>query len=489
MKKYILALDQGTTSSRSIIFDGGKPLYIAQREYPQIYPRPGWVEHDPMDIWGSQYTTAEEVLKKAAEDGITVQDIAAIGITNQRETAILWDRKTGEPAYNAIVWQCRRSADICARLKEQGLADKIHRKTGLVPDPYFSATKLMWLFENIPGLLERAKAGELAFGTPDCWLTYKLSGGKYHVTDRTNASRTMLFNINTLSWDEELLEEFNIPRGILPQVVPSSGVCAYTDVSLFGSEIPIAGIAGDQQASLYGQDCVNAGDMKNTYGTGCFMLMNVGGRPVFSENGLVTTVCAAKNGGAAYALEGSVFSGGCAVQWLRDGLKLISRASETEEIALSVPDTNGVYMVPAFTGLGAPKWEPDARGIICGLTRGAERAHIVRAVLESIAYQSEDLLSLMAMESGVRGDLRVDGGACANDFLMQFQADISGVRVVRRSCLETTALGAARLAAEAVNVDFASDGGEDTVFIPKMTEKERADKLDGWHRAVEKALP
>lgn len=483
MSKYIMSLDQGTTSSRCIIFEGEKPIASAQNEYRQIYPEAGWVEHSPYDIWESQYGAAREALERS---GLTASDIAAIGITNQRETTLVWDRKTGEPLYNAIVWQCRRTSPVCNRLKQSGMEDMIRAKTGLVIDPYFSATKLMWLLENVPGLRDRAEAGEVAFGTPDSWLIWKLTGGRLHITDYTNASRTMLFNINSLRWDAELLCEFGIPYCMLPEVVPSSGIAGYTSPELFGCAIPIAGIAGDQQAALFGQKCRKAGTAKNTYGTGCFMLMNVGDRPVFSENGLLTTVACGEGGVPVYALEGSVFSAGSAVQWLRDELKLISSASESEAAAESVPDTNGVYMIPAFTGLGAPYWNSGARGIICGLTRGANRCHIIRAVLEAIAYQTSDILALMENETGIKLELlRVDGGASSNNFLMRFQADITGRRIERPACVESTALGAACLAALAVGEgNITSESVAETVFEPHMDIQKRDSLLAGWHEAV-----
>ncbi len=486
MSRYIMSLDCGTTSSRCIIFDGRKVIASAQNEYRQIYPQPGWVEHNPNDIWESQYGAARTALDRA---GLTASDIAAIGITNQRETAIVWDKKTGQPIYNAIVWQCRRTADICSALRKRGLEDKIRKKTGLVLDAYFSATKLIWLFDNIDGLRERAEKGEIAFGTPDTYLIWRLTGGRVHITDYTNASRTMLFNINTLSWDKELLDEFNIPSSILPAVVSSSGVAAYTAPELFGAPIAIAGIAGDQQAALYGQGCFDAGSAKNTYGTGCFLLMNIGDKAVYSNNGLITTIACKKGGKISYALEGSVFSAGSAIQWLRDELHIISSSSESEFEAQKVSDTGGVYMVPAFTGLGAPYWDPDARGVITGITRGTNRCHIIRAVLESIAYQSRDVLSLMEKETGINiSSLRVDGGASSNNFLMQFQANIANKTVIRPSCVESTALGAAMLAADAVGIDMGDCESEHDVFDPVMTESERKYLLCGWVNAVNSSL-
>jgi len=486
MKKIILALDQGTTSSRAILFDGRQMLAMGQQEFPQHYPHPGWVEHDPEEIWQSQLYAARTAL---AESGLSAGDIAAISITNQRETTLLWERATGRPVCPAIVWQCRRTADFCRSLREQGLTDLIREKTGLVPDPYFSATKLVWLLNHTPGLLKRAQAGELCFGTVDSWLIWKLSGGKLHVTDYTNASRTMLMNIHTLDWDDDLLERFGIPRAILPRLVSSREIVGETDPDLFGTAIPIAGIAGDQQAALFGQGCTLPGQAKNTYGTGCFLLMNMGQRPVFSAGGLLTTVACAPDGSPAYALEGSVFSAGCAVQWLRDELKLISSAAETEEIARSVTDTAGVYMVPAFSGLGAPYWNADARGIITGLTRGANRAHLVRAVLEAIAYQSAEVLALMEKETGIRlSALRVDGGASANGFLMQFQADLLGCPIERPRCLESTALGASLLGRAALNLPDLPEDSQTDRFLPQASESVRQALMEGWKAAVQRCL-
>jgi glycerol kinase len=480
-----MALDHGTTSSRCIIFEGEKIVASARNEYRQIYPKAGWVEHSPYDIWESQYGAAREALERAK---LSALDITAIGIANQRETTLVWDRLTGEPVYNAIVWQCRRTSFICEQLKKRGMEDMIRAKTGLVIDAYFSATKLMWLLENVPGLRQRAEAGEIAFGTPDSWLIWKLTGGRLHITDYTNASRTMVFNINDLCWDKGLLCAFDIPGCMLPEVVTSSGVAGYTSPELFGGAIPIAGIAGDQQAALFGQKCRIAGTAKNTYGTGCFLLMNVGERPVFSKNGLITTIACGEGGKPVYALEGSVFSAGSAVQWLRDELGLISSASESEAAAASVEDTKGVYMVPAFTGLGAPYWDPDARGIICGLTRGVSRCHIIRAVLEAIAYQTADVLALMESETGILLDmLRVDGGASANNFLMNFQADITGRRIERPVCIESTALGAACLAALAVGCEIYTADSAVTVFMPRMDKEKREVLLGGWHDAVSRS--
>ncbi|MBR6726334.1 MAG: glycerol kinase GlpK [Clostridia bacterium] len=486
MSRYIMSLDCGTTSSRCIIFDGRKIIASAQNEYRQIYPQPGWVEHNPNDIWESQYGAAQTALDRAE---LTADDIAAIGITNQRETTILWDRKTGQPIYNAIVWQCRRTADICAALRKRGLENMIRKKTGLVLDAYFSATKLMWLFDNVKGLRERALKGEIAFGTPDTYLIWRLTGGRVHITDYTNASRTMLFNINSLSWDNDLLREFDIPASILPSVVPSSGIAAYTAPELFGAPIAIAGIAGDQQSALYGQGCFDAGTAKNTYGTGCFLLMNTGEKAVYSNNGLITTIACGKGGKISYALEGSVFSAGAAIQWLRDELHIIASSSESEYEALKVSSTGGVYMVPAFTGLGAPYWDPNARGVIVGITRGTNRRHIIRAVLEAIAYQSHDVLALMEKETGISiSTLRVDGGASSNNFLMQFQADISNKSVMRPSCVESTALGAAMLAADAVGIDMGDTESDYDIFNPAMTESERNALIVGWNRAVNSSI-
>ncbi len=486
MSRYIMSLDCGTTSSRCIIFDGRKIIASAQNEYRQIYPQPGWVEHNPNDIWESQYGAAQTALDRAE---LTADDIAAIGITNQRETTILWDRKTGQPIYNAIVWQCRRTADICAALRKRGLENMIRKKTGLVLDAYFSATKLMWLFDNVKGLRERAMKGEIAFGTPDTYLIWRLTGGRVHITDYTNASRTMLFNINSLSWDNDLLREFDIPASILPSVVPSSGIAAYTAPELFGAPIAIAGIAGDQQSALYGQGCFDAGTAKNTYGTGCFLLMNTGEKAVYSNNGLITTIACGKGGKISYALEGSVFSAGAAIQWLRDELHIIASSSESEYEALKVSSTGGVYMVPAFTGLGAPYWDPNARGVIVGITRGTNRRHIIRAVLEAIAYQSHDVLALMEKETGISiSTLRVDGGASSNNFLMQFQADISNKSVMRPSCVESTALGAAMLAADAVGIDMGDTESDYDIFNPAMTESERNALIVGWNSAVNSSI-
>lgn len=492
MAKYICALDQGTTSSRCIIFDhDGKILSMAQQEFEQIFPNPGWVEHDPVKIWAAQMSTAAEAMAKI---GITADEVAAIGITNQRETTVVWDRETGEPVYNAIVWQCRRTSEMISEMSKDGMGEYAHEITGLVPDAYFSASKIAWILENVPGVREKADAGKLAFGTIDSWLIWNLTGGKVHVTDVTNASRTMLFDIRKFAWDKKLLDYFNIPESMLPEVKPSSCIYGYTESVPFGKGIPISGAAGDQQAALFGQCCFEAGEVKNTYGTGCFLLMNTGSEPVKSSNGLLTTVAASADGKKAYALEGSVFIAGAGIQWLRDELKVIENAAETEELASSVPDTNGVYIVPAFTGLGAPYWNPDARGTVTGITRGCKKEHFVRAMLESMAYQTADLVSLMTKESGVpvKG-LKVDGGASANDFLMQFQADILNVKVIRPSCIETTAMGAAFLAGLAVG--FWKDKEElgkciskGRQFIPSMDENSRKKLASGWERAVKCAV-
>ncbi|SDB46851.1 glycerol kinase [Ruminococcaceae bacterium FB2012] len=488
MKKYILALDQGTTSSRAVLFEkSGRIAGVSQLEYTQIYPGNGWVEHDANEIFSSQLTAAREVLKKC---GASVKDISAVGITNQRETTILWDKNTGEPVCNAIVWQCRRTSDICEGYKAQGLEKFFRDKTGLLIDPYFSATKIKWILNNVPGVRERADRGEILFGTVDCWLIWKLTGGKVHATDMSNASRTMLFNIHTLKWDKEILGLLGIPESILPAVVPSSGEIGVCDASMFGAEIPITGCAGDQQAALFGQKCFNKGDVKNTYGTGGFLLMNIGSTPVASNNGLLTTVGWGIGDQVTYALEGSVFIAGAAVKWLRDEMGLITTAAESERIASSVESTEGVYIVPAFTGLGAPYWNPDARGIITGLTRGSGRAHIVRAVLEAIAYQTADVLKAMEEDVGRLGSIRVDGGASSNNFLMQFQSDILGMDISRPENVESTAIGAAFLAGLASGFwsgidEIISLGGSFEKFSPVMSESQRVEHLKGWAKAVE----
>jgi glycerol kinase len=490
-ERYVLALDQGTTSSRAILFDSrGNVVGMVNQEFPQIYPRPGWVEHDPYDILESQVSVAKKLLRTV---NVEPNQIAAIGITNQRETTIVWDKKTGKPVYNAIVWQCRRTASMCDELKAQGLADLIKRKTGLVIDAYFSATKLKWILQNVPGVLEKAKKGEIAFGTVDSWLIWNLTGGKVHATDVSNASRTMLFNVSDLRWDEELLDMFNVLRSVLPQVFPSSHIYGVTDKDIFGVEIPIAADIGDQQAALFGQMCVRAGMVKNTYGTGCFILMNIGDKPIFSRSGLLTTVAWKLKDEVCYALEGSVFIAGAAIQWLRDELRMVESAQETEQIALSVPNSAGVYVVPAFVGLGAPYWDMYARGAIFGLTRGSKKEHIVRAVLESIAYQTRDVVEVMCEECQTElKTLRVDGGASKNNFLMQFQADILNVPVERPKVNETTALGAAYLAGLAVGYwesmeQIESQWQLDRKFVPNMDEKEREELYKGWRKAVERA--
>ena len=488
MSKYVMALDAGTTSNRCIIFDReGNQVAVAQKEFKQIYPHPGWVEHDPMEIWATQLGVAQEAILKARTEA---KEIAAIGITNQRETTIVWDKNTGLPVYNAIVWQCRRTADYCESLEAEW-EDKIRAKTGLKIDAYFSGTKIRWILENVPGAREKAEKGDLLFGTVDTWLIWNLTRGKAHVTDYSNASRTMLFNIHTLEWDDEILQLLNIPKCMLPEVRPSSDVYGETDYTLFGDGIRIAGAAGDQQAALFGQTCFKAGEAKNTYGTGCFLLMNTGEKPVASQNGLVTTIAWGLNGKVEYALEGSIFVAGAAIQWLRDEMGLVENSPASERYARQVPDTNGVYMVPAFVGLGAPYWDPYARGAIVGLTRGANRNHVIRATLESLAYQTWDVLHAMEADSGIRLDsLKVDGGACANDFLMQFQADIIRSEVRRPVCIETTALGAAYLAGLATGYwdsqdDVKANWQVSGSFVPQMDAKLAQEKLDGWHAAVD----
>lgn len=488
MSNYLMALDQGTTSSRCIIFNDREQIVaVSQREFPNYFPAPGWVEHDPHEIWDSQLSVMREAIARA---GLLPADIAAIGITNQRETTMIWDRATGEPVYNAIVWQCRRTADYCDSLKTDGLTDKIRAKTGLIIDSYFSATKIKWILDNVPGVRERAGRGELMFGTVDTWLIYNLTGGRVHATDPSNASRTMLFNICEGCWDSELLQLFDIPESLMPQILPSSGIFGHTDPSLLGGSIAIAGVAGDQQAALFGQCCFESGEVKNTYGTGGFMLMNTGDTPVFSENGLLTSIAWSMGGKTCYALEGSVFICGAAVQWLRDGLGLIAGAAESERVAVSIPDSEGVYFVPAFVGLGAPYWDPYARGALLGLTRATGRAHIVRAVLESMAYQTVDVLELMQREAGVKlTALRVDGGACANNLLLSFQADVSGLPIIRPACIETTALGAANLAGLAVGVfgstkEIARLWQVERRFEPSMRADERRRRMSGWQKAV-----
>ena len=489
MKQYVMALDQGTTSSRAILFDRAQNIVaMAQKEFAQHYPKAGYVEHDAMEIYASQYGVMVEVL---AMSGVPASDVAAIGITNQRETTIIWDKTTGKPIYNAIVWQCRRTADICRELEEKGLSETIRQKTGLLIDAYFSATKIKWLLDHVPGARERAQRGELLFGTVDTWLIWKLTDGRAHVTDMTNASRTMLFNIHTLTWDEDICRELDIPMCMLPEVRSSSEV--YGTANIGGAEIPIAGAAGDQQAALFGQACFEAGSVKNTYGTGCFLLMNTGEKPVKSRNGLLTTVAASVGGRVQYALEGSVFVGGAVVQWLRDEMRLIDSSADSEYFASKVPDSAGVYVVPAFTGLGAPYWDMYARGAIVGLTRGAGRCHIIRAALESIAYQTADVLRAMEADCGVPiRELKVDGGASANNLLMQVQADVSRTNVLRPMIRETTALGAAFLAGLAVGVwrdldEVRRTWTLDRRFEPQTDEAAAGAALHGWHRAVERA--
>ena len=492
MAQYIMALDAGTTSNRCILFDQeGRVRAAAQKEFPQIFPKPGWVEHDAREIWATQLGVAVEAMGKI---GATAADIAAIGITNQRETTVVWDRATGEPVYNAIVWQCRRTSAYCDELKARGYAEAIRRKTGLVVDAYFSGPKIRWILDNVPGARRRAEAGELLFGTVETWLIWLLTGGRVHVTDYSNASRTMLFNINTLDWDEELLDLMDIPRSMLPTPVPSSQVYGETDPGFFGRSIPIAGAAGDQQAALFGQACFTPGQAKNTYGTGCFLLMNTGDKPVFPSSGLVTTVAWGLGSRVSYALEGSIFVAGAAIQWLRDEMRLIDSAADSEYHAGKVSDTAGCYVVPAFTGLGAPYWDQYARGAIVGLTRGVNKNHIIRATLESIAYQVSDVLEAMRADSGIAlTSLKVDGGASSNNVLMQLQADILQVTVHRPVCVETTALGAAYLAGLAVDYwssqeEIARNWAVDRTFLPAITTQERDKKLQGWKRAVTRAF-
>jgi glycerol kinase len=492
MSNYILALDQGTTSSRAILFDrAGHIISVGQQEFPQIFPQAGWVEHNPEDIWSSQLYCAREALSKA---NVRADDVAAIGITNQRETTVVWDRASGQPVHNAIVWQCRRTAPMCDKLKKEKFDRVIRKKTGLVTDAYFSGTKVAWILENVEGARARASAGELAFGTVDTWLINRLSAngpnGRTHVTDVSNASRTLLYDIRKQRWDEEILKKLRVPASLLPEVKSSSEVYAETDPDLFGAPIPIAGDAGDQQAALFGQACFKPGMMKNTYGTGCFLLMNTGGKANASKTGLLTTIAWRANGKTEYALEGSVFIAGAAVQWLRDGLNIIGAAAETEALATSVEDNHGVYFVPAFVGLGAPYWDADARGAIVGLTRGATRAHVARAAIEAMAYQTRDVVECMQKDSGIKAkELRVDGGATRNDFLLQFQADILGIPVVRPVITETTALGAAYLAGLAVGFwknekEIASQWQEEKRFEPQMKKSERERLYEGWQAAV-----
>ena len=491
--KYVLALDQGTTSSRAIVFDeNGRPRGSAQREFRQIFPQPGWVEHDPEEIWRSQLACARAALRRT---GLDASRLAAAGITNQRETTLVWDRTSGQPVHNAIVWQDRRTAQLCERLRREGHETAVRDKTGLMLDPYFSATKLAWILDSIPGVRIHAERGELAFGTVDTWLAWRLSGGRLHVTDPSNASRTLLWNIHTRDWDEDLLSLFNIPRSMLPEVRPSSCVFGHTDPRLLGAAVPIAGIAGDQQSALYGQACHSAGMAKNTYGTGCFLLLNTGAEVITSHSGLITTAAAqvGRKSKPQYALEGSVFIGGAVVQWLRDGLGLLRKSSDVERLAAQVEDTGGVYLVPAFTGLGAPYWDPHARGTIVGITRGTSGPHLARAALEAIAYQSADVLDAMQRDANIRlKELRVDGGAAANNTLMQFQCDLLGVPVVRPRVIETTALGAAYLAGLATGVwsgsrEIARLWQAERRFEPRMRRHEAEERLGGWRRAVERS--
>ena len=490
-QKYVMALDAGTTSNRAIIFDvDSKIVGVAQKEFTQHFPQPGWVEHDAEEIWSSMHEVMREALEQS---GLVASDIAAIGITNQRETAVVWDRATGRPIYNAIVWQSRQTADICEDLKRQGLVKEFQEKTGLVIDAYFSGTKVKWILDHVKGAREKAEKGELAFGTIDTWLLWKLTGGEVHKTDYSNASRTLMFNIKTLEWDEALLKYLTVPKSLLPEVRPSSEVYGHTIPSVIGAAIPVAGMAGDQQSALFGQNCFNPGEAKNTYGTGCFLLMNTGTDICMSKNGLVTTIAWGLDGKVEYALEGSIFVGGSAIQWLRDGLRLVDSAPDSEWVAKKVPDAGGVYMVPAFVGLGAPYWDMNARGMIIGITRGTKKAHLVRATLDSLAYQTRDVLGAMEADSGNRlATLKVDGGAVANNLLMQFQADLLGVPVDRPQITETTALGAAYLAGLATGVwaskeELKKSWQLDTRFTPAL-DKKAADKLyKGWRKAVKHA--
>ena len=488
MAKYVMALDAGTTSNRCILFnEKGEMCSVAQKEFTQFFPKPGWVEHDAEEIWSTQLEVAQEAMKNL---GVTAADIAAIGITNQRETTIVWDKNTGEPIHHAIVWQCRRTSEYCDSLKDKGLVDKIRSKTGLVIDAYFSGTKVRWLLENVPGAREKAEKGELLFGTVETWLIWKLTKGKVHVTDYSNASRTMLFNINELKWDDEILAELNIPKSMLPEAKPSSCVYGEADPQFFGGPIKIGGAAGDQQAALFGQTCFTPGEAKNTYGTGCFLLMNTGEKPVFSKNGLVTTIAWGLDGKVNYALEGSIFVAGASIQWLRDEMRLVDSSPDSEYMARKVKDTNGCYVVPAFTGLGAPHWDQYARGTIVGITRGVNKYHVIRATLESMAYQVNDVLQAMKADSGINlAALKVDGGASANNLLMQMQADISGAPVNRPMCVETTAMGAAYLAGLAVGYwtnkeDVIKNWAIDRTFEPAIGEADRAERCKGWSKAV-----
>jgi len=491
MSKYLVAIDQGTTSSRAIVFDKkGNIIKSAQKEFQQIFPKPGWVEHDADEIWATQLGVLSEAKARA---GIDASEIAAVGITNQRETTVVWDKKSGKPIYNAIVWQCRRTAEYCDTLKAKGFDKKIREKTGLVVDAYFSGTKVKWILENVDGARSRAEKGELLFGTIDSWLVWKLTNGKVHITDYSNASRTMLFNIHKLEWDDEILKEFGIPKSMLPKVMPSSHIYGSTAAEILGKEVPIAGIAGDQQAALFGQCCFEPGMVKNTYGTGCFIHMNTGETPKESKNNLLTTIAWGVGKKVEYALEGSVFSAGAAIQWLRDGLRMIDNASFSERYALNVPDTGGVYVVPAFTGLGAPYWDQHARGTIVGLTRGTSKEHFIRATLESLAYQSNDVIKAMQSDAGVPiKEIRVDGGACANNFLMQFQSDILNTKVIRPNMIESTALGAVYLAGLAVGYykdkkDICQNVAIDRNFEPKIDDKTRQNLIAGWNEAVKRS--
>lgn len=492
MAKYIMALDQGTTSSRCIIFnEKGLAVSTAQREFKQIFPKPGWVEHNAMEIWATQFAVAAEAL---LQQGISSEDIQAIGITNQRETTVVWDRRTGIPVYNAIVWQCRRTSEYCDELREKGYDKIIKEKTGLVLDAYFSATKIRWILDNVPGARENAEKGNLIFGNIDTWIIWNLTKGRVFATDYTNASRTMLYNIHELKWDEELLDMFGIPLSMMPEVKPSSGIFGEADEVLFGTPIKIAGVAGDQQAALFGQTCFHAGEAKSTYGTGCFLLMNTGEKAVESKNGLITTIAVGIDGKVEYALEGSIFIGGASIQWLRDELRMIKNAPECEKYCTAVKDSGGVYMVPAFTGIGAPYWDQYARGIVVGLTRGSKKEHFIRATVESLAYQTYDVLRAMEEDAGLKlTSLKVDGGASANNFLMQFQADILNVEVHRPEVIETTALGAAYLAGLAVHYwdsreDVSRNWAISRSFVPNVDEKDRDEKLNGWHKAVKRSL-
>lgn len=492
MKKYIMALDQGTTSSRCILFTkDGKIASMVQREFAQIFPKESWVEHDPLVIWSTQVSVATEALLKI---GASWNQVYGIGITNQRETTVVWDKATGEPVYNAIVWQCRRTADYCEELCKNGFEDVIKSKTGLLIDPYFSATKVKWILDNVNGARERAERGELCFGTIDTWLIWKLTGGAVFATDYSNASRTMLYNINELKWDEELLDIFGIPSSMLPEVKPSSCIFGYTDKSILGASVPIGGVAGDQQAALFGQCCFDEGELKNTYGTGAFLLMNTGNKPYMTTNGLITTIAWGLNGEVTYALEGSVFTCGAAIQWLRDGMKLIESAQDSEYYARKVPDSAGVMVVPAFQGLGAPWWDPYARGMIIGITRATNKYHIIRATLESLAYQTADVIDLMERTAGIKvSRLKVDGGACANSLLMSFQSDILGIPIERPACVETTALGAAYLCGLALGVyqstaDVKVKRKTEHTFEPTANDEWRNGKIKEWRRAVERTL-